>query len=185
MSGLTGYRRLLGTDQHQLREFLQLSMAQLDDVVHELRDRLLDLRVCDTAPSDLWTGLEELAAEARANGQLAVGTELDATAATAVPPSAVSHLLCIAREALSNVLRHANALHVAVRFGRDGDRLVLAVEDDGRGPGSAPIANSGGQGLRNMAERARELNGRLTIARPEGGGMTLRVELPTPADGEG
>jgi len=170
---------------NQLREFLQLSMAQLDDVVRELRDRLLDQRVRDTAPSDLWAGLEELAAEARANGQLAVGTELDATAATALAPPAVPHLLRIAREALSNVLRHADARHVTVRFGREGDRLVLAVEDDGHGTGSAPVASPGGQGLRNMAERARELNGRLTIARPEGGGMTLRVELPTPADGEG
>ena len=62
-----------------------------------------------------------------------------------------------------------------VRAGQAQDHLVLTIEDDGAGlePRAAPTA---GQGLGNMAQRARALGGQLLVERRAGGGTVVRVE---------
>ena len=65
-----------------------------------------------------------------------------------------AHLLYLAREAISNVVRHAQASSVKIEVARSEDRIVLSVVDDGIGF-SMPSRPQRGRGLRNMAERAR------------------------------
>ena len=78
-------------------------------------------------------------------------------------------------EALSNAARHAGASRVEVDLVA-GDTLLLRVRDDGVGPGSG--RREGGQGLRNIDRRARDLGGSAALsARPEGG-SELRWEVP-------
>ncbi|WP_446040251.1 sensor histidine kinase [Streptomyces sp. SID1121] len=77
-------------------------------------------------------------------------------------------------EALANVARHSGAARATVT-GRYGDgRLVLAVEDDGRGGARA----EGGSGLTGLADRVSVLDGRLSLSSPVGGPTVLRVEIP-------
>ena len=68
-----------------------------------------------------------------------------------------AHLTAVLREALSNVVRHADADRVRVEV---GDHVTLAVADNGRG---VPDEVLGGNGLTNMASRARDLGGRLDV----------------------
>ena len=83
----------------------------------------------------------------------------------------------LAREALSNVSRHAEAATCRVSLYRDERGQVLEVDDDGRGFDPA-LATGGGQGLRNLRERARELGGRAEIDSAPGSGTTVRVTIP-------
>lgn len=78
-----------------------------------------------------------------------------------------AHMLGVVREALTNVARHAAASSVVVEI-EIGDAFVVRVSDDGVGlPQDLP---SGGQGLRNIRERARAVGGELVLsAGPEGG----------------
>jgi signal transduction histidine kinase len=82
----------------------------------------------------------------------------------------------IAREALSNVARHAGArrcgLHV---FASDG-RVTLEVTDDGVGLGN-PVSGSG-QGLSNIRARAASLGGQIQIKGLAGSGTTVRLVVP-------
>jgi signal transduction histidine kinase len=84
----------------------------------------------------------------------------------AVSPHAALQVLRLLQEALTNVLKHAEARHVHVRLVRDGDsRIRLEVEDDGRGLPPAPASATGtGRGLANMQARAQRLNARLDVA---------------------
>jgi two-component system nitrate/nitrite sensor histidine kinase NarX len=91
------------------------------------------------------------------------------------------HLLQIVREALSNVVRHAQARVCRVVLGLDaqGD-VCVAICDDGRGPAataaSQPPQPGGGalhHGTTIMRERARSLGGRLTIMPRRGGGTRV------------
>jgi signal transduction histidine kinase len=86
-------------------------------------------------------------------------------------------------EALANVVKHAGASHVDVRLEGDAGGLTVTVADDGRGIADDVTA---GVGLLSLRERAEELGGRCEVTCPEGGGTTVRAELPygnhTPTD---
>jgi two-component system sensor histidine kinase UhpB len=81
-----------------------------------------------------------------------------------------------AQEALSNVAQHAGATHVEVEMSVNGHRLELSVRDDGRG--FDPEAESGGIGLKGMAERARLVGARLDVDSRPGGGTALTLQVP-------
>jgi len=76
-------------------------------------------------------------------------------------------------EALTNVLKHAEASYARVRVREDEGRLVIEVEDDGRGG-----ANLDGSGLRGLEDRAAALGGGLELDSPLGAGTRLRLTLP-------
>jgi signal transduction histidine kinase len=83
----------------------------------------------------------------------------------------------LAREALSNVSRHAQAVTCRVSLYRDEDGGVLEVDDDGRGFDPAGVSGAG-QGLRNLRERAKGLGGRAEIDSAPGQGTKVRVLIP-------
>jgi signal transduction histidine kinase len=82
------------------------------------------------------------------------------------------------REGLSNAWRHGLARQVRVRLAATTGALTLEVEDDGIGFDPA-APRRGGQGLRNLAERAALCGGTLALDSRIGGPTTLRVALPT------
>src|SRR5207245_10895217 len=86
----------------------------------------------------------------------------------------------LTREALSNVVRHANARHATVRLVRAGRSALLSIEDDGSGFDARQ--DSAGNGLVNMRERASSLGGELQIKSMQGRGTSLRVTFPVSED---
>jgi signal transduction histidine kinase len=92
-----------------------------------------------------------------------------------------AQLFGIGREALANVLRHAQAGRAWVRVEARGGRVLVEVGDDGRGFDAA-ASHDGHFGLESMRSRAEEIGGRLTITSTPGGGTAVRVTAPA---GEG
>ncbi|HKI86467.1 MAG TPA: triple tyrosine motif-containing protein, partial [Thermoanaerobaculia bacterium] len=90
------------------------------------------------------------------------------------------NLLLVLKEALHNVVRHANAQRVAIDLSEDRGALLLVVADDGVGfdPGSDPP----GRGLASMRRRAAELGGTLTIDSSARGGTRLMLRIPRTRD---
>lgn len=84
-------------------------------------------------------------------------------------------LFRIAREALTNVLRHAAARRVVVGDRLSGQRYHLLIEDDGRGLGEGMAASFG---LRGMEERAKLVGGELRVSAGDAGGFRVEVILP-------
>jgi len=80
----------------------------------------------------------------------------------------------IALEAVTNVVRHANARQCAITLTADRD-LRVEVSDDGRG---LPDGHSAGVGLTSMRERAAELGGTCVIERNPAGGTRVVATLP-------
>ena len=80
----------------------------------------------------------------------------------------------IVSEALTNVVKHAQAARAEVAVTRVGDVLRIAVTDDGRG-GASP---GEGTGLRGLEQRAAAVDGTLSIDSPPGGPTTITAELP-------
>jgi len=84
----------------------------------------------------------------------------------------------IFQEALTNVVRHANASEVRVSLTKDAGRVVLTVKDNGRGIKKRQLADPKAFGLIGMRERARSLGGEASICGSAGSGTTVTVSVP-------
>jgi two-component system sensor histidine kinase UhpB len=82
----------------------------------------------------------------------------------------------VAQEALTNVVRHAQATQVELRLRENDARAVLTVRDDGCGlsPGALPSAN----GIRGMRERAMLIGAQLHIDSGPGRGTEIKLSIP-------
>jgi len=84
----------------------------------------------------------------------------------------------IVQEALTNVIRHAEATRVNVNLKIDDHSLMLEVNDNGRGIRSAEIACSESLGIVGMHERVKRLGGEFKIAPRSPRGTRLDVSIP-------
>jgi signal transduction histidine kinase len=83
----------------------------------------------------------------------------------------------ITQEALTNVVKHAQAKHVSIVLTRRDGSVSAVIEDDGRGFSSEP-SDGDGLGLLGMRERIALVGGRLEIESSPDAGTTLSIEVP-------
>jgi signal transduction histidine kinase len=157
----------------------------LNLVISDIRSYILRLRPA-LGDEDPVEGLARLGEELGMHAVIDLEVDLDGGAdmLRAMTPDRRSDILFIAREALSNVARHAGATRTALLLARDGGEIVLCVEDNGRGfdPSVLPGTDATGrhQGLGNMRDRAVGLGGTFAIERPDGSGTRIIVRVPAP-----
>jgi len=155
--------------------------ASMDRVAAALRECIDDLRLAidslEPTDDDLLPVLGSL--RYRLEGRLKQqGIALDwqvqeVPRLACLTPQNVLHILRILQEALTNVLKHAQATRVGVATMVDEGCVRIRVSDNGRG-----FAEQGrGRGLANMRDRARTLGGKLEIV-PSAAGTTLSLLLP-------
>jgi signal transduction histidine kinase len=148
-------------------------------VVQTLQDvRRLAVELRPTALDDFGLGaaLERLASTF--SDQTGTTVELESRLGDDRLPSDVETVLYrIVQEALTNVVKHAQAEHVSIVLQRKGSAVTAVIEDDGRGFAGGH-QRDGGLGLVGMKERVELVNGRLEIESAEGAGTTLVVEVP-------
>jgi signal transduction histidine kinase len=89
-------------------------------------------------------------------------------------------LFRIFQEALTNVVRHAQASAVRVRLIKGRGLFELRVSDNGRGITRAEIADAGAIGLLGMRERAAQVGAKLEISGAPGRGTVVTVSVPVP-----
>lgn len=92
-------------------------------------------------------------------------------AATGLSSLQESTLSLVIREAVTNIIRHAQATRCAIKLSETADTLTLEIADNGQG-----CKGEGGSGLSGMRERVQALGGSLTLE--SSGGLRLRVSLP-------
>ena len=90
------------------------------------------------------------------------------------------NLFLIVKEALNNVVRHAQAGTVRLQIAITPATLDLLIEDDGRGI-ERETQDGLGDGLRNMRQRAEELKAQFTLESKPGAGTRLTFRYPWPA----
>jgi signal transduction histidine kinase len=155
------------------------AVEELDRVIGDLRNYIFGLRPGILADRQLDQALRRLGEELEQKTGVVTVVEVDPAAAAALAETA-AEVVQLAREALSNVSRHAQATTCRVSLYRDGATVVLEVDDDGRGFDPARTRPSG-QGLRNLGARAEALGGRVEIDSRSGEGTRVRVQLRRPS----
>jgi signal transduction histidine kinase len=160
------------------------AIDSLNLVIADIRSYILRLRPAMGGEEDTVEALARLAEELGMHAVVDLEVDLDGGAALlrSLPPDRRLDILFIAREALSNVARHAGASRTALVLLDDDGELVLCVEDNGRGFDPAVLTGPDGlgrhQGLTNMRDRAVGMNGTFTVERPDGPGTRIIVRVP-------
>ena len=157
--------------------------AKILDLVQQAtaccRDLSKGLQPVTLEPDGLVSSLQDLCAGIEDVFQVPCRFRGDA-AAIAWPDAAVpTHLYRIAQEAITNAVKHARAQNISVDLIFAGERLILAVEDDG--VGIPDVLSGDGIGLRTMDHRARMVGGTLSIERGTDGGTTVTCSMRRPA----
>ncbi len=86
----------------------------------------------------------------------------------------------IAQESLQNTARHSSAKHGSVALTWQDRTILLMITDDGVGFNPQAARQNGGLGIIGMEERARSVNGKLTIVAEPGHGTRIALEVPLP-----
>jgi signal transduction histidine kinase len=94
-----------------------------------------------------------------------------------LPPEAETTVYRIVQEALTNIVKHAEATSVSIVVTNAGSSIRTLVEDDGKGFDEARVRD-GALGIVGMRERVGLLGGRLEVQTSPGGGTTLVAEFP-------
>jgi signal transduction histidine kinase len=93
-----------------------------------------------------------------------------------LPPQVAKTLYRIVQEALTNICKYAEASEVRVQLQTTCDRVLLSIEDNGRG--FQLESRAGGFGLQGMRERIASLNGEFHLETSPEAGCKIEVSLP-------
>lgn len=155
-------------------------VAALRHALQALRSLAFDLLPPDLAGSGLLTALGRLtdrAAEAGLDVRVDLADDLE------LSQSASALVYRVVREGVRNVVRHAQADHVAVRVAREGPLVMTEVRDDGLGLSRADGADGaaaspdGRLGLPLLREMLHDVDGTLTVVTPHVGGTVLQARF--------
>ena len=140
-----------------------------------LRDLISDLRKSTLGPGGLVQTLELLAQSLSADS----GIQIELSAKP-VPGTALTHLLLyqVAREALTNIVRHSDALSARVALEDSGDGIRLVIEDDGKGFEPARVDGTTHFGLQLMRERVELAGGVFFLDASPRTGTRVMVKVP-------
>lgn len=172
---LQGVRQNLVANPDKARDQLTQAISNLNKAMQDIRRYIFDLRG-ELPQDDLEMGLRRILKDFRVNTLLDTRLVIAGDGARGFDAERRQHIFQIAREALTNVARHAHARRVDVSLEYESDLVRLRISDDGVGLAGLPGNN--GHGLRNIRERTRLLNGRLDIDSGPKQGLTLVLTVP-------
>lgn len=162
---------------HERPQRLDDSVSLVDACLTQVRAQALRLRPPMLDELGLGAALRSHAAQQAARSGLSIDVQV-ALALDGASEAWSSAVFRIVQEALSNAVVHADAARVVVAIERQGEDLVLRVQDDGVGVAHAMRSASGGLGLLTMRERTELLRGRFELLPAEPRGTLVRCCWP-------
>jgi signal transduction histidine kinase len=152
-------------------------MQRTDAVIDGLRRLAVDLRPASLDHLGLEPALRQLTRSAASKFGLAVHFKARGFTGERLPTVVETALYRVVQEAMTNVVRHAQATRVDVLVEHRGDRVQVMVEDNGKGFEPDRLRRGDHFGLLGLRERAEALGGTLTIESTPGAGTTVVVEV--------
>ncbi len=170
-------KNLAGNTRKQLEAISDTTLQAIAELRHISRD----LHPYQLDHLGLTRALEALIEGAAAASGITFKKKLDA-AEDAFSRDAATNLYRIVQESVTNILKYSRARNARITLERDVHEVQLAIEDDGCGFKAGGAGK--GMGLKNIAERARILGGRLKLDSAPGRGTRLEITIPISAGPE-
>lgn len=169
-------RQLIKTGPGRVLRELENMRDMLNELLGETRQFIGDLQSGTIEARPLHASIRSLCEKMQLPDTVKLELELDPEASPLASPGQCAQLLFIVREALMNSLKHSQARVVRVKLQATQNGLRMVIEDDGHGfdPGRQPHR---GNGLDNMAARAREAEAVLKVETSPGSSTRILVEM--------
>ena len=161
---------------------LDQAIGQLNHVMGEVRNFITGLESHLIQGGDFPTALRSMVHSMCAVNSARCRVRIDDAAGRHISTEQAVHIMNIAREGLSNSLRHSHATRITLSLRQHIGSVCLAIMDNGVGfnPRSA---RGGGRGLDNMAARAQKIGGSFTVRSEPHKGTRILLDLPKHIDG--
>ena len=177
--------RPLAAGQEQARVTLQKLEELTGRLVDEVHHLAWELRPAALDDLGLHAALQNYAEKWSERSGVAVDFHCGGLERERLPPEVETTVYRVVQEALTNVLKHAEARRVNVVVERRRDQVLVIVEDDGKGFEAEEVvpAPGGGRGLGllGMRERVALVGGALKLDSSPGAGTTARARIPVPS----
>lgn len=177
--GLTieSVRALLPRDPQRADQRLQQCLDGLNRTIRDVRDYITGLAPEKLRRMSFAAAVEMMLQELRGSRQIGLELIVDDEAAAALTAAQTNEALQVAREAISNALRHGQADGLTLRLHRGDAEVGLLVQDNGRGFRPETAAGRG-HGLGNMQARAAAAGATLRIDSLPGAGTRVVMTFP-------
>ena len=175
--GLERCQRLLAESHQEVAAQLGRGVANVQTVIRDLRGYILGLEPLVSNGRALEAALVTWVNDMNNASHRHFRLEVNSTAVDRLTAAQVQHLLPIAREAMSNSLRHSGAHAGTISLTLYEGWVRLVVEDHGVGFDAATLQRHG-HGLTNMETRVKKLGGRLEVASGAGQGTRIVCDFP-------
>lgn len=177
-------RLLLGEEPEQTRKRINQSIEDLNSTIRDLRAFIMDMRPRQLYEENLMEGLQRLVNEFQANSLVETTLNGPSDGLENLPDAHAIALFHICQEALANIAKHAQASKVEILVWTTTDRVLMEVQDDGRGFDPGQVRVTLGHGISNMQTRARNVGGDLEITTEPGEGTTIMASMPYTAENQ-
>lgn len=174
---LESVRTLVPTDPAEAGRRLDQTCAGLNATIRDVRAYITGLTPDNLRRASFAHAVRGALGELGADRAAQFVLEIDDDAAALLTADQSLEALQIAREAVSNALRHGGASRITVRMHKSEHEVGLLVQDNGRGFDPA-IGRAGGHGLGNMRARAERIGASLRLTSQPGEGTRVLATLP-------
>ena len=175
---LENISHLVKENPQKAQEGIKHSIDDLNQTIRDLRSYILDLRPRQLNGEGLMDGLRRLLTEYRAHTLSEAVLTGPKEPLDDMPQNHVLAMFHICQEALANAAKHAAAKHLEVSVWVTSDRVLMEIQDNGRGFEMEKMNSSIGHGLANMQTRARNVGGEVDISSSRNEGTTVLAWVP-------
>ena len=176
---LQGTAGRLSDRSPEMAQRVQQAVDDLDDTVRHVRSVIFELQPVTLGDHSVRRNVLAVATEQAAALGFDPVVRFDGPIDAAVGEAMEEHVLCVVRESLANVARHARASSAQVELVVASGSVEVTVTDDGVGPGGAEGTSGGGNGLRNLRARAARVGGTFALGpAPSGSGARACWRAP-------
>jgi two-component system NarL family sensor kinase len=165
-----------GTRPEKARQIVHHALALTRANLDAARRSVLDLRAAPLEGRSLSQAVTELAEEWAAQGSLNLNISVSG-GNYPLPVRIEIGVYRVVQEALTNIVRHANARNLGLELAITPEQVQVSIEDDGHGFDPSDIPD-GHYGLVGINERIKLLGGQLTLCSAPGDGTKLDVAIP-------
>jgi PAS domain S-box-containing protein len=156
---------------------LDKSVAQLNAVIREVRNFIPGMQPPVVEVGTVADALRSLAKSFELTGAGPIKLSIDDQATWPLTSEHMTNLIAIAKEALSNSVRHTKATERTLTLHREKDVIRLTIMDNGCGF-AVNRRRAQGLGLKNMRARARKLHARISISSSPRRGTVVSLTMP-------
>ncbi|MBI4663662.1 MAG: sensor histidine kinase [Verrucomicrobia bacterium] len=170
-------KRLVSEKPSEVESRLARVLTDLNGVIRDVRNFISGLETGALRGQEFKTAVKSIVLMLGEAHAPRFALQIDSLAAESLTSPQATQLLHIAREAVSNSVRHAQAERTILSLQPHNGKIRFEVRDNGVGFNTDAVL-AGGRGLRNMAARARELGAAFSVVSQIGQGTRIVLDIP-------